>query len=164
MDITISIIAVLAGIIGVAGSILPGLPGLPLSWVGLLVLYIWGTGTNGAGEPLSLTALIIWGVAVLAATVLDYFLSPYLTKKMGGSKYAEGGALYGMIFGIIFTPVGMILGAFLGALLAELVVAKQKGGPAFKAAVGTFLGFILGTGIKTIISVCILWQIFVFLR
>lgn len=164
MDITISIIAVLAGIIGVAGSILPGLPGLPLSWVGLLVLYIWGTGTNGAGEPLSLTALIIWGVAVLAATALDYFLSPYLTKKMGGSKYAEKGALYGMIFGIIFTPVGMILGAFLGALLAELVVAKQKEGPAFKAAVGTFLGFILGTGIKTIISVCILWQIFVFLR
>lgn len=162
MDITISIIALLAGLIGVAGSILPGLPGLPVSWVGLLVLYIWGTGTNAAGEPLSLTALIIWGVLVLAATVLDYFLSPYLTKKMGGSKYAEKGALYGMIFGIIFTPVGMILGAFLGALMAELFVAKKREGEAVKAAFGTFLGFILGTGIKTIVSVCILWQILVY--
>ena len=158
----ISIIAVIAGAIGIAGSILPGLPGPPISWVGLLILYIWGTGLNGAGEPLSLTALIVWALVVIAVTVVDYIVPPLLAKRMGGSKYAEKGSLYGMIFGIIFTPVGMILGAFLGALLAELFVAKKKIEDALKAAVGSFVGFILGTGIKTICAVLILWQIIVY--
>lgn len=160
----ISIIAVIAGIVGIVGSILPGLPGPPIGWVGLLILYIWGNGVNGAGEPLSLAALVVWGLVVVAVTVVDYIVPPVLTKKMGGSKYAEKGSLYGMIFGIIFTPVGMILGAFLGALLAELIVAKKKADEALKAAFGSFLGFIFGTGIKTISAVLILWQIFVFLR
>ena len=163
METLIIILAISAGIIGVAGSILPGLPGLPLSWVGILILYIWGSGANSAGEPLSLTAVVVWAVVVVAVTILDYIVPPLITKKMGGSKYAEKGSLYGMIFGIIFTPVGMILGAFLGALLAELFVAKKREGEAVKAAFGTFLGFMLGTGIKTVVSVCILWQILIYL-
>ena len=81
---------------------------------------------------------------------------------MGGSKYAEKGSMYGMIFGIIFTPVGMILGAFLGALIGELAWADKEIGPALKAAVGTFIGFMLGTGLKTIVSVIFLWRIIAF--
>ena len=164
MELTISIIAIVAGIIGILGSILPGLPGVPISWLGLLTLYIWGNGTNSSGDPLSLTLLIVWAIVVVAVTVLDYIVPPIMTKKMGGSKYAEKGSIYGMIFGIIFTPIGMILGAFLGALLAELVVAKKKSEEALKAAVGSFLGFILGTGIKTITAVCIFWYIIVYLN
>lgn len=163
MDIAISIIAVVAGIIGILGSILPGLPGPPISWVGLLVLYIWGSGTNSSGDPVSMTLLIISAIVVIVVSVLDYLIPPLITKKMGGSKYAEKGSLYGMIFGIIFTPIGMILGAFLGALLAELVVVSKEFAPALKSAFGTFLGFILGTGIKTIAAVWMMWQIFVYM-
>ncbi len=83
MDTIISILAIVAGVIGIAGSILPGLPGTPVSWIGLLILYIWGSGTNGAGQAL-------------------------------------------------------------------------------KAAIGSFLGFITGTGLKTIVAVLIMWRIFVF--
>ena len=162
METLIIILAISAGIIGVAGSILPGLPGPPVSWGGLLILYIWGNGVNGAGAPLSLTALVVWAVVVIAVTVVDYIVPPLLTKKMGGSKYAEKGSLYGMIFGIIFTPVGMILGSFLGAMIAELAIAKKNLDEAVRAAVGSFLGFMLGTGIKTIAAVLILWQIFVY--
>ena len=50
MDSLISILAVLAGIIGIVGSILPALPGTPVSWVGLLILYIWGNGTNADAD------------------------------------------------------------------------------------------------------------------
>ena len=164
METTIAIIAVVAGIIGIVGSILPGLPGVPISWLGMLTLYIWGNGTNSAGDPLSLTILIVWAVIVVAVTVLDYIVPPIITKNMGGSKYAEKGSIYGMIFGIIFTPIGMILGAFLGALIAELVVAKKRSDESFKAAVGSFLGFILGTGIKTIAAVCIFCYIIVYLN
>jgi uncharacterized protein YqgC (DUF456 family) len=164
MDIVVSILALLAGAIGVAGSILPGLPGPPFSWVGLLLLYIWGTGADYMGNTLTTKALIVWGVVVAVVSIVDYLVPMFFTKVTGGSKYAEKGSLYGMIFGIVFTPVGMILGAFLGALLAELVVAKRKLDEALKSAVGSFLGFILGTGIKTISAVLILWQIIVYFK
>lgn len=162
MDIIVSILAILAGIIGIAGSILPGLPGTPVSWFGLLMLYIWGSGTNAAGEEMSLRTLIVWGVMVAIVSVVDYVVPMWFTKVTGGSKYAERGAMAGLILGIIFTPVGMILGSFLGAFLAELYYNRQGAAQALKAAVGSFLGFITGTGLKTIVAVLILWKIFVF--
>lgn len=159
METLIIILAILAGIIGVAGSILPGLPGLPLSWVGLLILYIWGDGNNASGDTIGLLALILWGVVVAIVTVVDYIVPPLIIKKMGGSKCAERGSLVGMIVGIFLTPIGMIIGAYLGALLAELFIAKKSDEEAAKSAFGTFVGFILGTGIKTIVAVCILISI-----
>lgn len=163
MDMLISILAVVAGIIGIAGSILPGLPGTPVSWVGLLILYIWGNGTNAAGDPMSLKTLIIWGVVVAIVSVVDYVVPMYFTKVTGGSKYAERGAMAGLILGIIFTPVGMILGSFLGAFLAELYYTRQGAVQALKAAIGSFLGFITGTGLKTIVACLIMWKIIVYL-
>ena len=162
METTIIILAILAGIIGIIGSILPGLPGTPISWVGMLILYVWGAGTNGAGNHMALATLIVWGVVTVAVTIIDYVVPMYFTKITGGSKYAERGALIGLIAGIILTPIGMILGSFLGAFLGELLFAKKKEEEALKAAVGSFLGFITGTGIKTIASVLIMWQIIVF--
>lgn len=162
METAIIILAILAGVTGLAGSILPGLPGTPVSWVGMLLLYIWGTGTNGAGSPMSLTTLIVWGVVVVIVSVIDYVVPMYFTKLTGGSKYAERGAMIGLVAGIILTPVGMILGSFLGAFLAEIYWGKKTGEEALKAAVGSFLGFITGTGIKTIAACLILWQIIVY--
>ena len=156
MDTVIIILAILAGVLGVAGSILPGLPGTPVSWVGLLLLYFWGP------EDMALKTLIVWGVAVALVSVVDYVVPMYFTKLTGGSRYAERGAIAGLLAGIILTPVGMILGSFLGAFLAELYWGKKPAGPALKAAIGSFLGFITGTGLKTIVSVLILWKIFVF--
>ena len=162
METLIIVFAILAGIIGIAGSILPGLPGAPFSWVGMLLLYIWGSGVNSAGEPMSLMTLVIWGLVVVAVSVIDYIVPMYLTKVTGGSKYAERGAMIGLIAGIILTPVGMILGSFLGAFLGEMLYAKKDMAASFKAALGSFLGFILGTGIKTIAAVLMMWQIIVY--
>lgn len=163
MDLVISILAIIAGIVGIAGSILPGLPGTPVSWVGLLILYIWGNGTDGAGDPMTMKTLLIWGVIVLIVSVIDYFVPMYFTKVTGGSRYAERGAMAGLVIGIIFTPIGMILGSFLGAFLAEWYYNRQGIAQALKAAVGSFLGFITGTGLKTIVACLIFWRIIVFL-
>ena len=114
METVIIILAILAGVVGIAGSILPGLPGTPVSWVGLLLLYIWGP------EEMPLKTLIIWGAVVAVVSVVDYIVPMYFTKLTGGSKYAERGAMVGLIAGIILTPVGMILGSFLGVFLFEL--------------------------------------------
>lgn len=156
METLIIILAIVAGVIGIAGSILPGLPGTPVSWVGLLLLYLWGP------EEMAFRTLIIWGVIVAIVSVVDYFVPMYFTKLTGGSKYAERGAIVGLIAGIILTPVGMILGSFLGAFLFELYYTRQGSKQALKAAIGSFLGFITGTGLKTIVSVLILWRILVF--
>ena len=162
METLIIVLAILAGVIGIAGSILPGLPGPPLSWVGLLILYIWGNGTNAAGEPLSTTTLLVWGAVVVVVSVIDYLVPMFFTKVTGGSKYAERGAMAGLLLGIIFTPIGMILGSFLGAFLSELYYNRKGADQALKAAIGSFLGFIMGTGLKTIVSVIMLWKIFVY--
>lgn len=152
----IIVLAILAGIIGIAGSILPGLPGTPVSWVGLLLLYIWGP------EEMTMKTLIVWGIVVVVVSVIDYIVPMYFTKLTGGSKYAERGAMVGLIAGIILTPVGMILGSFLGAFLFELYYARKGSSQALKAAIGSFLGFITGTGLKTIASLMIMWKIIVF--
>ncbi len=163
MDFIVSALAVLAGIIGIAGSILPGLPGTPVSWFGLLILYIWGNGTNAAGEEISMRTLIVWAIVVAIVSVIDYVVPMWFTKVTGGSKYAERGALVGLIAGIILTPIGMILGSFLGAFLFELYYTRQGAGQALKAAIGSFLGFITGTGLKTIVAVIIMWKIIVYM-
>ena len=156
METTMIILAILAGVLGIAGSILPGLPGTPISWVGLLLLYIWGP------EEMPMKTLIIWGVVTILVSVIDYVVPMYFTKMTGGSKYAERGAVMGMIIGIVFTPIGMILGSYLGAFLMELHKGNKTPAEALKIAFGSFLGFITGTGLKTIVSVLILWRIFVF--
>ena len=153
METWIIVLALLAGIVGTVGSILPGLPGTPVSWVGLLLLYLWGP------VDMPLKTLIIWGVVVAVVSVVDYIVPMYFTKLTGGSKYAERGALVGLVAGIILTPVGMILGSFLGAFLFELYYARKGSAQALKAAVGSFLGFITGTGLKTIASVLIFIKI-----
>lgn len=162
MDIVISILAILAGIIGIAGSILPALPGTPISWVGMFLLYLWGNGTDRFGNEMSAKTLVIWGVVVLIVSVVDYIVPMYFTKVTGGSKYAERGAMVGLIAGIFLTPVGMILGSFLGAFLFELYYSRKGAGQALKAAIGSFLGFITGTGLKTVVACIIMWKIFVF--
>lgn len=156
METIIVILAILAGILGIAGSILPGLPGTPVSWVGLLLLYLWGP------EDMPLKTLVIWGVVMVAVSVIDYVVPMYFTKLTGGSRHAERGALVGLLAGIILTPVGMILGSFLGAFLMELYYNDKGASQALKAAVGSFLGFITGTGLKTIVSVILMWKIIVF--
>ena len=88
----------------------------------------------------------------------------YLTKATGGSKYASRGALAGLILGSFnVPPVGMILGSFIGAFLLELYYARKSSGDALKSAAGSFLGFILGTGLKIIACCVMMYYIVVYI-
>ena len=142
MSTTIAIIAIIAGIIGIIGSVVPGLPGPPISWVGLLLLYLWGK------EPMTTGFLLLWLAITVAVTIIDYFVPVYFTKLTGGSKYAGWGAMLGLFAGLIVPPVGMIVGSLLGAFVAEFIFAKKDTFTSLKSSLGAFLGFIFGTGIK----------------
>ncbi|MCR5351044.1 MAG: DUF456 domain-containing protein [Bacteroidales bacterium] len=157
------IIAVLLGVLGIVGSIVPGLPGPPLSWVGILLMYFAG-GTNAAGEPMSLTLLLVLLAVTIVVTVLDYIVPAWFTKLTGGSKYASGGAIAGLLAGLVFPlPVGMVMASLICAFLAELLFAGKDAGSSLKASFGAFLGFLSGTGIKLIASAVMLYYIIVFI-
>lgn len=151
----LEIIAIILAVVGVVGCILPGLPGLPLNAVSLLLVYI-AESTGRGGEPMSLGFLIAWVIVTVIVSLLDYVLPAKMTKWTGGHKEASQGAMLGMIIGIFFTPIGMLMGSLLGAFLCELKVQGQDAFGAAKAAIGVFIGFILSTGLKTILSVIML--------
>ena len=58
----------------------------------------------------------------------------------------------------------MIIGSFLGAFLLELYYARKSTPDALKSAAGSFLGFILGTGLKLIACCVMMYYIIVYLR
>lgn len=164
MSTIIIILAVVAGIVGIVGSIAPGLPGPPVSWAGLLLLYLWGSGTDAGGEPMSLAFLLVWLAVTVAVSVMDYLIPAYFTRLTGGSKLAGRGAIVGLVAGMFVPPVGIILGTLLGAFLAELLLDGKSGWASARSALGALAGFLFGTGLKLIASGLMMYYIIVFLR
>ena len=132
--------------VGLLGVVLPILPGIPLAWLGLFI-YAIGTGF----ERISVLTVVIFAIITILALVLD-LLAPMLgAKKYQASKFGIIGASIGLIVGIIvFGFWGIILGPFLGALLFELI-ASRRPKIALGAALGTLIGFIVGSLFKIII-------------
>jgi uncharacterized protein YqgC (DUF456 family) len=54
-----------------------------------------------------------------------------------------------------------LIGPFLGALVGELIYNSNEGKRAFKAALGSLLGFLAGTFIKFLVSLLFLGVFFV---
>ena len=150
------VLAIILCITGIIGSVVPGLPGPPLSWVGVLLAYLshkWG------GADMSMTSVLIWLGVTVVVSVLDYTIPARFTKLAGGTKAGSTGATIGMILGLFLTPIGMIPCSLLGAFLAEWLQENKSIGGALKSAVGTFIGFMLGSGLKIIASGTMLFYI-----
>lgn len=157
MGTLLAVIAILLGVLGIVGSIVPALPGPPLSWLGMLAMFIRHK-AFGAGDALGAMPLAVWfGVTVLV-TVVDYFVPGWMTKASGGSKYAGWGATAGLLAGMFVPPVGIIAGALAGAFIAELAFGGSSVWTSAKSAAGAFAGFILGTGLKLTVSGMMLWK------
>ena len=104
---------------------------------------------------------MVFGVLTAIVSVLDYVLPSYMTKKFGGSKAGERGAMAGVLAGFIFGPIGIIVGPFVGALLGELINDSSDRKRAVRSGWGSFLSFFVGTGIKLAVSLWLTIEIFV---
>lgn len=153
MDIFLITLAFVMLLLAMVGSVVPALPGVPLAY-----LSLW-LGRWSGYAPFSNTFMWIMAGVTIAVFLADYFLPPLIVKKTGGSKAATWGSVIGMVLGMIFTPIGMLLGMLLGAFIGEIVYARKSGGDALKAAMGTFIGFLLGTGLKLLLSFYILYRL-----
>ena len=150
------VLAIILCITGIIGSVVPGLPGPPLSWVGVLLAYL---SHKIGGADMSMTSVLIWLGVTVMVSVLDYTIPARFTKLAGGTKAGSTGATIGMILGMFLTPIGMIPCSLLGAFLAEWLQENKSIGGALKSAVGTFIGFMLGSGLKIIASGTMLFYI-----
>lgn len=153
MDIFLLIIAILLALSGLVGSVLPILPGPPLSYAGLLVLHF----TSYANYSTSF--LVITAVIAIIITALDYVIPLWGTKTFGGTKAGKNGALIGILAGLfIFPPFGIIIGPFVGAFIGELTHDSNDFTKAIKSGIGSFIGFLLGTGIKLMFGLYVLYK------
>jgi uncharacterized protein YqgC (DUF456 family) len=150
MDLLLLIISVLLILAGFAGCFLPVLPGPPLMLAPLILIKFTHYGGN-----ITWLWIGIFAALVLLTTLLDYFIQAFGVKKAGGSSAGIIGATAGVFIGLFFIPLGIILCPFLGAFVGE-IIAGSSARKSLKAAFGTFVGFLLGVGIKLIICVWVL--------
>lgn len=142
MEIALLLISIILLLFGIAGSLLPVLPGPPLSWLGFLCFHFTEYGAFSWGVH----AAMFGAMALMVA--LDYVIPIWGTKKFGGTRAGMWGSGIGLLAGLFFGPVGIIAGPFIGAFLFELAADASDVNRAFKSALGSLLGFFLGTGLK----------------
>lgn len=154
MDVTLAILGIILVLIGFAGSILPVIPGPPISWAGFLMLR-WTAYIQRGAEGYVNTLWILLFFVILV-TILDYAVPVIGTRKYGGSKRGVWGATIGVVAGLFFGPLGIIIGPFLGAYIGEISSGK-KDREALRAAWGSFVGFLMGVGMKLMVCGVILF-------
>lgn len=156
MDIVIIITAIILLLAGLIGCILPVVPGPPISFFGLLVAHF--------SDKIQFTfeGLLIYGSIAVLVTVLDFFVPVWGTKKFGGTRAGLWGSTLGLIagffilpwLGIVLGPLGLfgiIFGPFVGAFIGEMIAGKKQN-DSFRAALGSFIGFLTGTFMKLLVS------------
>ncbi len=145
MEILFLVLGFILILVGIIGSFLPILPGVPISWLGLVALYLTPS------IEFDWTFIIITGIVAVMLYILDYIIPAMGTKKYGGSKAGVYGTMIGLVVGIIAPlPFGILWGPFLGAFIGEIAFNNTSSDIALKAAFGSFIGFLASTFVKFI--------------
>ncbi len=146
------ILGIILIVTGIAGSLRPLLPGPPVAYAGLLIQLF------REPDPFTSKFLWIWAAIVVVSLVLDYMIPIWGTKKFGGTKYGVWGCTIGFLLAFWMGPLGVIIGPFIGAFAGEML-AGQDSKKSFKAALGSFAGFLLGSFLKLVICFMMLYYL-----
>lgn len=147
MDLFFAISALLLAAAGIVGCIVPVIPGNVLSYAALLLMAC----TDYA--PIDGASLLLWLAVTAVVMALDLFLPAWMTRRFGGTRAGAIGATVGIFAGLLlFPPFGILFGPFFGAVLGELSRDKNDTARALRSGLGSFLAFIVGTGIKLLVA------------
>lgn len=146
MEILLYVLGAAALLAGIAGVVLPAIPGSPLLAAGALLVG-WAEGfTRVSGWTVGacvVLAAVIWAVD-LAAGVLG-------ARVFGASRWALIGSGVGLLVGLFLGLPGIVLGPAVGALVFEYA-RDPNFQRALRAGFGTFVGFVLGSVVKTALA------------
>jgi uncharacterized protein YqgC (DUF456 family) len=133
---------------GVLLTILPVFPGPLLVFLGIAVHELWVPELPPGRGFLVLALVLVAGVLLV-----DYLLALLGARRYGASWWGALGALLGGIVGLFLPPplLWVFLGPGIGAVLAEILSGRPLG-EAGRAGWGSFLGLVLGLGLK--LAVC----------
>ncbi len=134
--------------LGFIGCVVPAIPGPLVAWLAVLMLYVF------SAFNFSFYVLMFLLFAVLAVTFIDQIVPALGVKKLGGTKYGLWGSIVGIVVGLFFMPLGFIVCPFLGAFIGEKI-GGQTSNIALKAAWGSLLGLLLGTGMKVFVTIVV---------
>ncbi len=154
MEILWIIIGSLFIVAGFIGVFVPIIPGTPLIYVSLLIMQFL------LGSPFTWTFLVVWGLVVAVVATLDGLIPAEGARRMGGSRYGIYGCLIGALVGLVFfPPFGIIVGPIAGAFIGELI-SGRKSRSAWRAAMGSFVGYLVATVLKLSVSVVLAYYFY----
>lgn len=108
----------------------------------------------GNFQTITILTLVILFFLCILSTIVDNLLTTLVSKKSGASNYGVLGAVAGGILGLLIANLpGLFIGPFVGAVLAEYMLAKKSFNESLKSGWASFVGFLLGTGLKILINI-----------
>lgn len=156
-EIVIDVLAGLLLAIGIVGCVVPVIPGPVVAYAGLVCL-LWTV------KPISVAALVAFGILTLLVAALDYIIPALGARKFKGTKLGTIGCFVGTVVGMFFLPIGLLAGPFFGALVGELL-AGRRFGEATYGGLGALLGLLSGMAIKLALCIAMVgWYVWTLLR
>ncbi|MCM3740486.1 DUF456 domain-containing protein [Oceanobacillus luteolus] len=156
MEIILWIIIIALFIGCFIGIVFPIIPSVLFIWLGFIIYHF---GIDG-GELNTL----FWIAMILLTVVLvssDIIANSYFVKRFGGSKEGERAAAIAVIIGSFITPpFGIIYVPFIAVFLIELIM-KRTVKQAFRASIGSLIGFLSGTAAKVILQLLMIAWFFI---
>ncbi len=146
----LSILAIALMIVGAVGIIVPALPGIPLMFAGMVV-----AAAIDDFQRIGWVTLSVLGFLTVFSVIMEFAAAALGAKRIGASKQAIWGALFGTVVGIFFGIPGLLLGPFAGAVIGELA-ANGTIERAGRVGVATWIGLFLGTLVKIAIAFAML--------
>ncbi len=149
MDIVAWVIIIAFFIIAFIGLVYPIIPSV-LFILGGFIVY-------GLFYGFSELPWWFWVIEILFVILLfgaDTLSNVVGVKKFGGSKAGMWGSTIGLLIGPFVIPVaGILIGPFIGAVAAELIVTRSSLEQAFKAGIGSLVGFLTSIVTKGIVQI-----------
>jgi len=127
---------------GLLGAVVPALPGAVFVFAGIALGAWIDDFTRVSG-----TIVIVAGVMMVLAWIVDYLSAVLGARRVGASRQAVIGALLGTIAGIFTGLVGILFLPLVGAALGEYMAVRDMP-RAGSVGIATWIGMLVGTAVK----------------